>query len=91
MALRRKSLFPLILTFFGLTYEYRLTLFNQIHEICFHGQGGYDWETVYNLPIWLRTFIYKKMSDFLLTGSDIDSDDDYYNEYIKIGYGNDGT
>ena len=20
----------------------------------FHGGGGYDWETVYNMPLWLR-------------------------------------
>lgn len=20
----------------------------------FHGNGGYDWDTVYNMPIWLR-------------------------------------
>jgi hypothetical protein len=51
-------------TFFGLTpesaAEYRSGLFKQIHEIVFHGKGGYDWHTVYNMPIWLRrlTFNY---------------------------------
>lgn len=20
----------------------------------FHGNGGYDWDTVYNMPLWLR-------------------------------------
>lgn len=64
MALRRKSISLLILTFFGLTYDYRLTLFGQIHEICFHGQGGYDWNTVYNMPIWLRTFTFNKMREY---------------------------
>lgn len=34
--------------------EYRPVLFKQIHEIVFHGGGGYDWETVYNMPLWLR-------------------------------------
>ena len=29
-------------------------MFKQIHEIVFHGQGGYDWDTVYNMPLWLR-------------------------------------
>lgn len=43
-----------MLTFFGLTPEYRLLLFKQIHEIVFHGKGGYDWETIYHMPIWLR-------------------------------------
>ena len=54
-------------TFFSLTHsqavEYRQNLFNQIHEIVFHGNGGYDWHTVYEMPIWLRNFTYKKISD----------------------------
>lgn len=53
------------LTFFGLTSDlakqHRFNLFTQIHEIVFHGQGGYDWETVYNMPIWLRKFTFHKM------------------------------
>ena len=47
-------MFRFLLTFFGLTPEYRPTLFKQIHEIVFHGGGGYDWDTVYNMPLWLR-------------------------------------
>ena len=53
------------LGFFGLTSEivkqFRFNLFTQIHEIVFHGQGGYDWETVYNMPIWLRKFTFHQM------------------------------
>jgi hypothetical protein len=40
-----------------------LILFNQIHEIVFHGNGGYDWDTVYNMPIWLRLFTFNKMKE----------------------------
>jgi len=29
----------------------------------FFGQGGYDWETIYNMPIWLRKFTYNKISE----------------------------
>ena len=36
-----------------------------IHEIVYHGNGGYDWETVYNMPIWLRTFTFNKIKDFV--------------------------
>ena len=36
-----------------------------IHEIVYHGNGGYTWETVYSMPIWLRTFTYKKIKDFI--------------------------
>ena len=56
------------LTFFGLTLdnapEIRINLFNTIHEIVFHGNGGYDWETVYNMPTWLRTFTFNKLKKY---------------------------
>ena len=52
------------LTFFGLTPKYRLSLFSQIHDIVFHGKGGYDWHTIYNMPIWLRNFTFNKVNDF---------------------------
>ena len=52
-----------MLTFFGLTSEYRAAIFSQIHEIVFNGQGGYDYETVYNMPIWLRKFTFQKLKD----------------------------
>lgn len=55
---------PLGLRFFGLTQEYRLHIFTQIHEIVFHGKGGYDWDTIYNMPIWLRKFTYHKIKEF---------------------------
>ena len=55
------------LTFFGLTYniapQARTALFTQIHQIVFHGKGGYDWHTVYNMPIWLRKFTFKQMQE----------------------------
>ncbi len=44
--------------------QFRVNLFTQIHEIVFHGQGGYDWETVYNMPIWLRKFTFHKMQEY---------------------------
>jgi hypothetical protein len=55
------------LAFFGLTSDlapqFRSIIFTQIHEIVFHGQGGYDWETVYNMPIWLRKFTFHKLKE----------------------------
>jgi hypothetical protein len=41
-----------------------MNLFTQIHEIVFHGKGGYDWETVYSMPIWLRKFTFYKIQEF---------------------------
>jgi hypothetical protein len=47
-----------VLTFFGLTLDYRLNLFKQIHDIVFYGNGGYSWEVIYNMPIWLRNLTF---------------------------------
>jgi len=59
--------FLLDLTFFGLTSktapEFRKLVFDQIHQIVFHGKGGYDWATVYNMPLWLRKYTFKLIKD----------------------------
>jgi len=63
-----ESISQLGLSFFGLTSEtattVRINLFTQIHEICFHGKGGYDWPTVYAMPRWLRQFTFNQINDF---------------------------
>ena len=54
-------------SFFGLTSdtspEYRVNLFRQIHEIVFHGNGGYSWADIYNMPRWLRLFTLKEIEN----------------------------
>ena len=63
-----ESISQLGLSFFGLTSNTapiaRANLFIQIHEIVFHGKGGYDWNTIYNMPRWLRQFTFNKINDF---------------------------
>ena len=63
-----ESISQLGLSFFGLTSNTALiarsNLFIQIHEIVFHGKGGYDWNTIYNMPRWLRQFTFNKINDF---------------------------
>lgn len=63
-----ESISQLGLTFFGLTFDIipqaRAAVFKQIHEICFHGKGGYDWNTIYNMPIWLRKFTFNEIKTF---------------------------
>jgi hypothetical protein len=49
---------------FGLTPEYKLYLYTQIHEIVFHGKGGYTWNDIYNMPIWLRKFTFEKIKEY---------------------------
>lgn len=29
----------------------------------FHGNGGYDWNTIYEMPIWLRTFTFNSIKE----------------------------
>ena len=35
-----------------------------MHEIVFHGNGGYSWGEIYNMPIWLRNFTFKKIEEW---------------------------
>jgi hypothetical protein len=55
------------LAFFGLTSDNiapaRASLFNQIHQIVFYGKGGYDWHTIYNMPIWLRRWTFNEIKN----------------------------
>lgn len=30
----------------------------------FHGKGGYDYNTIYNMPIWLRNFTFNKIKEW---------------------------
>ena len=59
---------PLGLTFFGLTPntapQIRKALFTQLHNIVFHGKGGYDYNTIYSMPIWLRKFTFSEINNF---------------------------
>ena len=64
MALRRASLFLLLSGFFGLTPNIRSSIFKQIHEIVFHGNGGYSWNDVYSMPIWLRKFTFNQIKEY---------------------------
>lgn len=54
--------------FFSLTpseaRDYRVNLFSQIHDIIFHGNGGFDYMTVYNMPLWLRKFTFNKINAY---------------------------
>jgi len=41
-----------------------LSVFKQIHEIVFHGKGGFDWNTVYAMPLWLRKYTFHEIKMF---------------------------
>ena len=57
--------FPLESAFFGLTPEYRNVLFAQIHDLVYHGGGGFQHTEVYNMPTWMRIFHIQKVNEFL--------------------------
>ena len=54
----------MVLGFFGLTPQYRSLLFAQIHDLVFHGGGGFKHSEVYNMPIWMRMFHIQKINEY---------------------------
>jgi len=58
----------LVSTFFTLSSNdaiiTRKNLFKQIHEIIFHGKGGYSWPDVYAMPTWLRNWTFNEINNF---------------------------
>ena len=54
----------MVLSFFGLTPQYRRRIFDQVHDLVFHGGGGFQYYDVYNMPIWLRRFHTQKISEY---------------------------
>lgn len=49
--------------FFGLTPQYRNILFSQIHDLVYHGGGGFIHSEIYNMPVWLRRFHITKINE----------------------------
>ena len=52
------------MAFFGLTQNDRVSIFRQIHEIVFFGKGGYSWQDVYQMPIWLRNYTFSTIFEY---------------------------
>ena len=51
-------------TFFGLTPKYRGLLFTQIHDLVYHGGGGFIHSEVYNMPVWMRRYHIQKINEY---------------------------
>lgn len=49
--------------FFGLTPEYKFQVYREIHDLVYHGQGGFIYSEVYNMPIHIRRFHIRKVND----------------------------
>lgn len=49
--------------FFGLTPEYKFQVYQEVHDLVYHGQGGFIYSEVYNMPIHIRRFHIRKVND----------------------------
>jgi hypothetical protein len=84
VVLRRTSLYQLLLAFFGLSLEHRKSIFDQIHQIVFNGQGGYSFTEVYEMPIWLRKYTYSQLKEHYDSQNKKDDVESFTNK-IKSG------
>lgn len=57
--------FPLEQTFFGFKPDDRIALHENIFNLIWHGEGRWDWDTIYNMPIFLRKFYIKQINSIL--------------------------
>ena len=49
--------------FFGLTPEYKLSIHDTIFAMVTYGKGGWTFSDVYNLPVFLRMYYMKKLTE----------------------------
>jgi hypothetical protein len=54
--------FQLGQTFFGFKPEDRVTHHESLFNLLWYGAGRWDWETLYNMPVYLRRFWIKKIN-----------------------------
>lgn len=61
--MKKGRLYLLQPTFFGLTPEYKLFLYEQLFDLCYYTQGAFSFNEAYELPIFLRNFYYKRLAE----------------------------
>ena len=57
--------FQLAQTFFGFKPEHRITMHENLFNMVWHGEGRWDWDTIYNMPVFLRNFWIKKINNIV--------------------------
>jgi hypothetical protein len=57
--------FKLDQTFFGFKPQDRVQLHENIFNLLWHGEGRWDWDTIYNMPIFLRKFYIKRVNSII--------------------------
>ena len=53
------------LSFFGLRPEDRPIIHSEIFDLVFYGNGGFNFNDLYEMPIYLRKFYFKKLQQAL--------------------------
>ena len=59
----------MILAFFGLSPRDKPVIHTQLFDMVYYGDG-FTWTELYNMPVWLRKFYYKKTEEALLKKKD---------------------
>ena len=47
--------------FFGLQPKNKLDIHEQIFQLIYYGEGGFTHSDIYDMPVYLRSFYYKKL------------------------------
>lgn len=51
--------------FFGLNFDYNQKVYEQIFDLCYYGQGGFQFRDVMEMPVNLRSFYYMKLGSII--------------------------
>lgn len=42
-----------------------MQVYNEVHDLTYHGGGGFTYSEVYNMPIYLRRYSIRRINDHL--------------------------
>lgn len=57
-------------TFFGLTSEHKVDIHKTLFTMAYYSNGAFDFQQVYNMPIYLRTFHMKQLEEAKIKEAD---------------------
>lgn len=82
--MRTPSLLDFVLDqkFFGFDFKYQLYLHEQLFDLVWYGDGRWDWDTVYNLPIHIKRLWIRKYNEYQ-TPSDTNHSDQQTAEQLR--------
>jgi hypothetical protein len=52
-------------TFFGLGPSYKINLHKTIFAMITFGKGGWTWNDLYHMPVFLRNFYFEQMTEVM--------------------------